>query len=379
MPGKGQKKPWPFLDPVDPQGMPALLDTWLDALRTRGYSEAYLQNHQGAVSAFILWCQERGLAKAAEVTKPIIERYQRFLFYYRRPKRGDAGDGIERSGARRGTASGELEAEGEPLGLRTQKQRLAAIKHFFRWLGRNSYILANPASEIELPRVPPRKPPEVLTLGEVEQVLAQPDITTLYGLRDRAILETLYSTGMRRKELSLLAFSDIQSEAGILRVRHGKGKKQRIIPIGERALGWIRRYLADVRPQLATTPDDGTLFLSFTGKPFWPDSLTQMARDYVKKAGIKKPGSCHLFRHTMATLMLEGGADIRFIQEMLGHALLDSTEIYTHVSIKKLKEIHSTTHPGAGLKASRTHEDAGPSSEELLSSLAAEVTEDETS
>ena len=358
MPGKGQKKPWPFLDPVDPQGMPSLLASWLDALRTRGYSEAYLQNHQGAVSAFILWCQERGLAKAAEVTKPVIERYQRFLFYYRRPKRGDEGDG----------------AEGEPLGLRTQKQRLAAIKHFFRWLGRNSYILANPASEIELPRVPPRRPPEVLTLGEVEQVLAQPDITTPYGLRDRAILETLYSTGMRRKELSLLAFSDIQPEAGILRVRHGKGKKQRIIPIGERALGWIRRYLADVRPQLATTPDDGILFLSFTGRPFWPDTLTQMARDYVKKAGIKKPGSCHLFRHTMATLMLEGGADIRFIQEMLGHALLDSTEIYTHVSIKKLKEIHSATHPGATLVRRKGAEGEAPetSAEPLFPLLAAE-------
>ena len=130
------------------------------------------------------------------------------------------------------------------------------------------------------------------------------------------------------------------------------------MPIGSRALAWIRRYLVDVRPQLATTPDDGTLFLTATGKAFWPDTLTQLARDYVKKAGIAKPGSCHLFRHTMATLMLDNGADTRFIQEMLGHASLLATQIYTHVAIKKLKEIHTATHPGAGLDSYARRDDA---------------------
>ncbi len=355
MPGKGQTKRWPFLDPADPEGMPLLLVAWLEALKIRGYADSYLQNGQGCVSGFILWCQERGLLKARDVTKPVLERYQRFLFYYRQ--------------------EGKDGAEGEPLSLRTQKQRLLSIQHFFRWLAKNNYLLGNPASEIELPRTPPRKPPEVLTLAEVEQILAQPDLDTPCGVRDRAILETLYSTGMRRKELSRLAIGDIQAGAGILRVRHGKGKKQRIIPIGPRALAWIRRYLDEVRPQVVSGADEGTLFLTYTGRPFWPDTLTQMARNYVRKAGIGKPGSCHLFRHTMATLMLENGADIRFIQEMLGHSALDSTQIYTHVSIKKLKEIHSATHPGAALKASGPREDAGPSAEELLSSLAAEPPE----
>ena len=328
MPARGQKKPWAFLAPDDPQGMPLLLATWLEAMKTRGYAESYFQNTHGCVSAFIVWCQERGITKAAHVTKPVIDRYQRFLFYFRRETK----DGRE-----------------EPLGLRTQLEKLAALKSFFKWLARHNYILSNPASEIELPRIPPRKPPEIFTVAEVEQILALPDLSTPFGVRDRAILETLYSTGMRRKELSRLLVSDIQSDAGIVRIRHGKGRKERIIPIGSRAVAWIHRYLSDARPQLVTAQDDGTLFLTFTGKAFWPDNLTDLARRYVKAAGITKPGSCHLFRHTMATLMLENGADIRFIQEMLGHATLQATEVYTHVAIKKLKEIHTATHPGATL------------------------------
>jgi integrase/recombinase XerD len=356
MPARGQKKVWPFLAPTDPQGMPALMALWIEAMRTRCLSEAHVDTCRMDLSAFIVFCQERGVTKAAHVTKPVIESYQRFLFYYRKETR----DG----------------SEGGPLGIRTQIEKLTTLRLFFRWLARKNHILSNPASDIDLPRVPPRRPPEVLTVAEVERVLSQPDLEAPYGVRDRAILETLYSTGMRRKELSRVLVSDIETSAGILRVRHGKGRKERIIPIGSRALAWIARYLAEVRPQLTTAPDDGTLFLTATGKPFWPDTLTQMAREYLRKSGIAKPGSCHLFRHTMATLMLENGADIRFIQEMLGHASLHTTTIYTHVAIKKLKEIHTATHPGAALKArGREAEDVGQ--RELFSSLAAEDAEPE--
>ena len=344
MPRRGQKKDWLFLAPSDPEGMPALRLLWIEAMRTRGLSEAHVDNCQMTLAAFIIWAQERGVTKAREVTRPVLESYQRFLFYYRKETKAPAKAQPDRH---------EVSSE-EPLTLRTQVEKLSALKGFFRWLTRHGYILANPASELELPRVPPRRPPEILTLAEVELVLSQPDLQAPYGLRDRAILETLYSTGMRRKELSRVLISDIESAAGILRVRHGKGRKERVIPIGSRALAWIHRYLLDVRRQLATSPDDGTLFLTVTGKPFWPDTLTQMVRDYFKKAGITKPGSCHLFRHTMATLMLENGADIRFIQEMLGHATLHATTIYTHVAIKKLKEIHTATHPGANLAARPT-------------------------
>jgi integrase/recombinase XerD len=330
MPAKGQKKPWPFTDRNDPHGMPLLAELWLEAVTVRGYVESYVQNARGQLSEFILFCQERGVSRASDVTKPMIERYQRHLFYLRH-----------------GGKDGE---EGRPLAIRTQAEKLTSIRLFFRWLVRQNYILSNPASEIELPRMPPRRPPEVLTIEEVERVLNQPDVETPFGLRDRAILETFYSTGMRRRELSLLGVSDLEATGGLVRIRHGKGKKERIVPIGSRALAWIHRYLVEVRPQLLTGHDDGVLFLTFTGKTFWPDNLTELVRRYIVDAGVAKPGACHLFRHTMATLMLEHGADIRHIQEMLGHASIQATEIYTHVSIKALKEIHTATHPGASLE-----------------------------
>jgi integrase/recombinase XerD len=140
-----------------------------------------------------------------------------------------------------------------------------------------------------------------------------------------------------------------------------------IIPIGERALAWIDKYVTDVRPSLVLEPDEGVVFLTNTGEPFTPNRLTQLVRDYVDKAKVGKRGACHLFRHTMATLMLEGGADVRFIQEMLGHVKLETTQIYTQVSIRKLKEIHTATHPGA--RMARNVNDR----EVLLLSLAVEA------
>uniref|UniRef100_UPI003F958530 tyrosine-type recombinase/integrase n=1 Tax=Mycobacterium sp. TaxID=1785 RepID=UPI003F958530 len=134
-------------------------------------------------------------------------------------------------------------------------------------------------------------------------------------------------------------------ERATVTIRQGKGKKDRIIPLGDRAAAWVRKYLDESRPQLASEPDDKVVFLSNAGEPFSLDYLTEVARGYVEAAGIGKQGACHLFRHTMATLMLEGGADIRFIQAMLGHADLKTTQIYTHVAIRQLQEIHRATHP----------------------------------
>jgi integrase/recombinase XerD len=134
-------------------------------------------------------------------------------------------------------------------------------------------------------------------------------------------------------------------DRGTLFVRQGKGKKDRMVPIGDRAIAWIQKYLQEARPELVQEPDDGHLWLTAIGIPVIPSGIGEIVREYVKAADIGKTGGCHLFRHTMATLMLEGGADIRYIQAMLGHAKLDTTEIYTQVSIRKLKEIHSITHP----------------------------------
>jgi integrase/recombinase XerD len=146
-------------------------------------------------------------------------------------------------------------------------------------------------------------------------------------------------------ELANLKLYELDTERGTVTIRQGKGKKDRVIPIGDRAAAWLDKYILEARPHLVVEPDDRTVFLSNAGEPFCLDHLSDLVRTYVDAAEIGKRGSCHMFRHSMATLMLENGADIRYIQQMLGHADLKTTQIYTQVSIRQLKRIHSATHP----------------------------------
>ena len=338
MPRRGHRKPKPVIgDPSDPRGMAVKLAEFLEWMRVKNYSDRTVGNRELYLGYFIQWAEERGITRPAEVTKPILERYQRYLYHYRK------------------------QTDGKPLSFKSQHNRLIPIRAFFKWLTRYNHILYNPASELELPRPEHRLPQHVLTQSEAEQILMQTNIGNPIGIRDRAILETLYSTGMRRMELINLRLFDLDAERGTIMVRQGKGKKDRMVPIGERAVVWCEKYMYDVRPSLAVEPDEGILFLTQSGEPFTPNRLTQLARTYVNAAEVGKKGACHLFRHTMATLMLENGADIRFIQQMLGHADLSTTQIYTRVSIRQLKEIHTATHP-----ARLGREDSGsvdPSSE----------------
>jgi integrase/recombinase XerD len=355
MPKKGQHTPLGVIgDPRDSESLYHYLQRFLAWQREKNYSEKTIEGREVYLRYFIKWCDERGLSRPNEITKPIIERYQRYLFLYRKKN-------------------------GEPLSTRSQHTRITPVRAYFKWLTRQNYILYNPASDLELPRLEKRLPKHILTVGEVEAILRQPDITTTTGLRDRAILETLYSTGIRRMEAINLKVFDLDAERGTLMVRQGKGKKDRMLPIGERALKWVEKYRDEVRGELATNADDGTLFLTHLGEAFTPNRLTQLVRDYVDAAAINKRGSCHLFRHTMATLMLENGADVRFIQAMLGHVSLETTQIYTQVSIRKLKDIHTATHPAKMAHASRADTDEGDSIEAaavLLTLLEQETEED---
>jgi integrase/recombinase XerD len=304
-----------------PQGMEALLEPFYEWMRIRNFSEATVETRQKHLRYFLNWATARGITQASEVTKPIVERYQRYLYHYRK-------------------------ANGAPLAFRTQVNQIVALRSWFKWLARNNHILYNPTADIEMPRLEHRLPKFVLTESEVEQVINQADVTKKLGIRDRAIMETFYSTGMRRKELINLRPFDIDAQRGTVVIWQAKGHKDRIIPIGERALAWIDRYLVEVRPGLLVGERaNDVLFLTHTGHPFTPTQMTDLMGDYVTKAEIGKQGSCHIFRHTAATLMLENGADIRFIQEMLGHASLETTQIYARVSIQKLKEVHAKTHP----------------------------------
>lgn len=308
-------------DAADPQGMTALATSYLEWGRVHNYSAATTDHHRRYLNAFLTWAADRGVARPGDVTKPILERYQRWLFQYRK-------------------------ANGDPLSFSTQKCYLVTLRSWFKWLARQSHVLYNPASELELPKQSHTLPKHILTEGEAELVLGQPDTGDPLGLRDRAILETFYSTGMRRKELVGLRPHDLDRERGTVMVRRGKGNKDRVVPIGERALAWVGRYERDARPRLLVSgkPTD-VLFLTHFGEPFTLDRLSQLVKGYIARAETGKTGSCHTWRHTMATLMLENGCDIRFIQVMLGHANLKTTEVYTQVSIRKLVEAHRATHP----------------------------------
>ena len=251
---------------------------------------------------------------------------------------------------------------------------MIAVVQLFRWLTRAGHILANPASELELPKLGLQLPRAILTVEEAERLMSAPDLGTTLGVRDRAILETLYSTGMRRSEVAHLGLYDI-TPAGTVNIRRGKGRKDRVVPIGERALVWVEKYVTEVRPAFVVEPDEGFLFLTAEGDWLSPEHVGRMVRGWIVAAGINKPGSAHMLRHTMATLMLEGGADIRIIQAILGHALLDTTQIYTHVAINQLKDVHRLTHPsskiGRRVDAAQTVKEEARA--ELISSLAADA------
>jgi len=318
----GNVRPADGLDRTNPHGLACWLDAYLDNLAVRNFAAHTINGRRLALTAFMRWGQERELFRPQDVARPILESYQRWMHRHRKKN-------------------------GNPLGFTTQRGRLVAIKDYFRWLCRQNIILHNPASELEMPRNERRLPQGGLTVAEIERVLALVDVSRPLGLRDRALLEVFYSTGLRRMEVARLELGDLNPERGVVMVRQGKGRKDRVTPIGERALEWVNRYLVDGRPELVTDPRAQALFLSGYGDgPLHPDHLSRVVVDYLRRAGIAK-GGCHLFRHSCATLMLEGGADIRFIQQMLGHANLNTTQIYTEVTIAQLRRVHAMTHPAA--------------------------------
>ena len=305
---------------ADPHSLAALIATHLAGLTATNYAASTVRSRRTSLRHFLAWASARGLTTPRQLSLAVLEQYQQALSGERRP------DGRRRSWG-------------------TQAEQLIALKGFLRWWTRTHLLRHNPAQERLLPKRPQRLPRTVLSVAEVERVLAQCDVTQPLGLRDRALLETLYSTGIRRLEAIQLSLTDLDPERGVLLVREGKGQRDRVVPIGTRAVQWIDRYLDDARPRLVVPPDPGILFLTRRGRALRPNRLTERVHHYVSAASLGKQGSCHVFRHTMATLLLEHGADVRHVQEILGHAHLSTTARYTHVAIGTLKRVHQRTHP----------------------------------
>jgi integrase/recombinase XerD len=285
---------------------------------------ATVTNRSRALERLVSWCEMRGLNQPEELTRAVLEAYQRHLYLYRKDN-------------------------GQALAIRSQRALLMPLVGWCKWLSRERYVQYNAAAELVLPKKPFQLPKVVPSVVQIERLMAQPDVQAITGLRDRAMLEVFYSTGLRRMELAALTVSDVDTQARTVRVRRGKGRRDRLVPMGERACYWLDRYLAEERASIMIRADEWALFLSDLGAAFALDQLSAVVSRYMRQAGLSE-GSCHALRHACATHMLENGADVRFIQALLGHAELTSTQIYTHVAIGKLREIHAATHP-AGMGA----------------------------
>jgi integrase/recombinase XerD len=231
----------------------------------------------------------------------------------------------------------------EGLAARSAARHLSAVRGFYRFLVGEGKLAESPALLVESPRLG-RKLPQVLSRDEVERLIAAPDISTPLGLRDRTMLEVLYATGLRVSELVGLRGSQVDLVVGYLRTR-GKGSKERIVPMGEVASSWIDRYLKIARRTILKRRQSPYLFLTARGGPMTTARFFQIVRTVAAKADIRKVIGPHTLRHSFATHLLEGGADLRSVQMMLGHADISTTQIYTHVSRERLRELVKRHHP----------------------------------
>lgn len=287
----------------------------------RAQSKRTIEGKRSSVGLFEKWCLSQGVTTFGDIDNNVLEDYREYLSQYR------------------SIHSSQL------LQRSTQRNRLTAVVVFVRRLFKRFKIPNCPSDDFELPKPAKRLPNGILSDDEVQRIFYQVQCFGHYKLRDRAILEVYWATSMRREELANLRLSDVITNEKVVRINHGKNDKDRVVPISDRACRVVKDYVEQQRSELATFNSDDTLFLNNQGKRFEGRQLSALFNFYKRRAGVKKRGACNLFRHTGATRMLERGADIRVIQELLGHADLSTTQIYTHVAVNTLKRVYKETHP----------------------------------
>lgn len=294
----------------EPVTLAALAARYLEELSVSGYSPETIKKYRWELDDFVSWCYTLALRRPADVDLSNVVLY-----------------------AQRLRAAG------------VRRERLSLLIRFFRWLVKRDRLLFNPLDGLELVAVhsEPRRP---TTHIQVEKLVDSFDLSTMQGLRGRAMVEVLYSTAMRRGELAGLELYDIDASRGLLAIRLGKGRKTRVVPIGARALSWLERYLESARPRLLTGHEEcAAVFIDDLGRPATPNFVTNHVRRASKAARLEPRVSPHVLRHTAATEMLAAGADVRVIQELLGHESLKVTARYTHVDSRELREALVRSHP----------------------------------
>ena len=319
---------------------------WLEAIN---YSPKTRVNYTRDVKLFLAWLSENtSINSIVEVTPAHLQQYQIALYNFER--HDDSNDGSSptvRKGSSTKAATKEKPEAQEPkrLSVGTQANRLAAVRKFFSWLLSEQQIAYNPASTLQLPKQPHRLPRGVLTKSEARRLIEATPTTKPRDVRDRTILEVLYATGIRRAELLGLTIYDADLQTATLRV-DGKGNRTRIVPLTQSAIVALKFYLEEARGIFAREAGQVRLFVSTrSGGPLDDDDIVRIVRKAATRAGIKKHVTPHTLRHTCATHLLKGRADIRQIQKLLGHRRLSSTEVYTRVELSDLAEVIARCHP----------------------------------
>ncbi len=306
-----------------------LIEEYLTHSRAVGRARSTVAYRSVYLGQLLVWLEERGITRAQLVTARVLAEYLAHLkarvITYKRERPS-------------------------PLSVKTLAAEASVLRSFFAWLTARRVVLFDPAESLRLGDRTQPLPKAVLTEAEVRALLAAPGKDAL-GLRDRAMLETLYSTGLRRAELCALDLYDLDATGELTRVRAGKGGRDRVVPIGSCALAALRRYLDVARPELVATPREPALFLAaVTHRRLSVKTLNQIVRKHAGAAGLTRRVTPHVLRHTCATHLLKGGADIRHVQAILGHASVATTQIYTRVAIEDLAAVHRRCHPRARLK-----------------------------
>lgn len=301
--------------------MERIVHEYLEHQNRRGLKKSTLKNHSKSLRVFLEFLADTypDVADITDITRDMVRIYEKYL-------------------------TTRLDARGKIMSQMLRARHILHIRLFFAYLEREEHIFRNPAANMAIPRLRQTVIKDVLTIEEMERLLRSSPSDDLMSIRDRAMMEMLYSSGVRADELCTIEVEDIDLAERLLHVRHGKMGKERIIPFGESAAYWVHTYLERVRPLIARK-EAKEIFVSMRGRRFGVQMIGTIVKAYAARAGIEKNVTSHTFRHSCATHMLKGGADIRYVQRQLGHRFISTTEKYLKIEITDLKEIHDRCHP----------------------------------
>ena len=297
---------------------------YLRHLKILGRSPYTIKSARYGLKSLAVFLEDEKIETVEDIRRDVLEDYQEELAW-------------------------RLTAKGSPLSVYAREKLIDTARGFTRFLKQKEYLLSDPGNCLQSPKRGRRLPRSILSHTEVRKLLGAPDPRTNQGQRDRLVLEILYDTGIRRSETANIRLPDIDLDIGYILI-HGKGNKDRVVPVSARVCRLIRTYILFVRPSFVKNDDNGHLILNRSGKPMAANGIYIVVKTCARLAGIKKRVTTHGLRHTCATHMLRNGAPVRHIQEMLGHESLETTQLYTHVTINDLKEVHSRFHPSQTIK-----------------------------